>query len=92
MGQSPEHYFSTLNDSDTDVCMTIAKPSARQIRMLPAFKDTVQSDKIVRRKVIVALVQDRGRTNLQHYRNKVYRAKEYYLTYGCVLHSCVRKN
>ena len=33
VGGSPEHYISTLNDRHFDMCMAIAKPTARQIKI-----------------------------------------------------------
>ena len=54
----------------------IAKPSARKVRLLPIFKTAVRGDKAMKRKANAALVQVRDETNLQHYRDKLHRAKE----------------
>ena len=76
MGGTPEFYVSTLIDSHSDVCMAVAKPSARQIQLLPTFDAAVRGDKGIKRKSIVALVQARDDTNLQQYRCKIYRARD----------------
>ena len=34
VGESPEYYISTLNDRHFDMCMAIAKPTARQIKVM----------------------------------------------------------
>ena len=75
-GASSEYYISTLNDIHSDVYLETAKPSARQINLLPTFNAAVRGDKGIKRKAIVALVRVRDRTNLQKYRTKTYEAKE----------------
>ena len=34
VGESTEYYISTLNDRHFDMCMAIAKPTARQIKVM----------------------------------------------------------
>ena len=68
MGGTPEFYVSTLIDSHSDVCMAVAKPSARQIQLLPTFDAATKGDKGIKRKSIVTLVQARDSTNLLQYR------------------------
>ena len=75
-GGSPEFYVSIFIDSHSDVCMAIAKTSARQLQLLSNFDATVRGDKGIKSKTIVALVRDPDVTNMQQYRNKIYRAKD----------------
>ena len=60
---SSEHYISTLKDIHSDVCLATAKPSARQIKILPTFYAAVRGDKGIKRKAIVELVRVRDGIN-----------------------------
>ena len=65
-----------LSDSHSDMFITIAKPSARQLQLLPAFDADVRDDKGIKRKSIVVLARALDGTNLQQYWNKNFEAKE----------------
>ena len=76
VGESPEYYISTLNDRHFDMCMAIAKPTARQIKLMSPFDAAIKGDKNIKRKSIVSIVRARDGLNLQNYRHKINRAKE----------------
>lgn len=71
-----EHYVSTLKDDHADMCFAAAKPTARQIQLLPTFNAAVRGNRQIGRKALVAIVQARDLTNLQRLKDKVYRAKD----------------
>ena len=76
MSGSPKFYVFTFIESHSDVCMAVAKSSAPQIQLLPAFDAAIRGNKGIKRKSIVALVRARDGTNLQQYQNKIYRSND----------------
>ena len=56
MDVTPGFYVSTFIDSQYDMYMAIAKPSSRQIELLPILNAAIRGDKGIKRQSIVSLV------------------------------------
>jgi len=69
-------YVSTLNDVHHGFCTSIAKPTQRQLQLLPTFRVAVQANRRIKRKELISVVQTRDLANIQNCRSKLYRAKD----------------